>query len=465
MSRPRNIPRIIQAVSPLALLAACTSDVVDLGSNAVTQSLESSAQCAQSPIVRGPVEVLNQEQLDALRGCDEVRGDLHIRIYDGTDLRPLSSLRSVAGRFTLGGSPETEDPSTWEAEEAVRQQVIAAGWLSSLEGVESLERVGSLEIRHIAAPELRAFSNLRNLAGNHDPEYAGRLEIQEATGLVNLSGLENAAGVADLLIHDNPALESLFGLSISEVVPGFVSVSRNPRLTDIFALAPLESVDFLYIEGLAVDDLDALQGLTYARTIGIGGNPELIEMFAIADATFEELRIEDNPKLASIPEFANQRPDSRLTIARNQVLSRLALNYTPGDFAEHVAERELYLGGDWIEIHDNPSLETIMIAADLPAEDPESWFVVGRVFAAYRNPALWYIDLGHLTRLDLLSISDNPALTDLGFELERVDAIFVANNPRLVTAELRAVPTFEATFSGNADDTSAATASSSASSP
>lgn len=459
MSKPRKIQAsnaqiLLGRVAPLALLAACSSDVVDLGNDGLTQSLERGARCADSSIVRGPVEVNSQPELEALSGCEEVRGDLNIRIYDGTDLTPLASLRSVTGRFTLGLTADTtaENQDNWEEEAALREQVAAAGWLTTLQGVESLERVGSLEMDRVAAPDLRPFSNLSSVAGNDDPLYAGHISIQRAPALVNLAGLENAAGVAEVSIHDTPALESLFGLRISRDVPGFISLGDCPLLSDIFALAPLESAGFLSIERCGVEDLDALQGLLYAESITIRENPELLEMFGIGNASFGELTIDANPRLVGVPTFVNGGNDVRVRISGNSALESLALTLRVGFGSIEFEGQELFIGNAWIDIRDNPRLAALAIDND----DPLIGISAGRLFAVHRNAALQRVDLGSLRTLELLSIGDNPELSEVVLgNLERANQISVNGNPKLVTAALRAVPTFEGTFSGNADDVAA----------
>jgi hypothetical protein len=454
MSKLRNTQVILGAAAPLTLLAACSSDVVDLGNDGVTQSLQRGTLCADSPIAQGPIEIMSQDDLDALRGCEEVRGDLNIRIFADTDLSPLSSLRAVAGRFTFGQSPETyteETAETWSEGEAERDRVAEAGWLDSLHGLEALERVGSLEMDRIAAPDLLPLSNLRNLAGNDDPLYAGRLHISRARALVNLAGLENAGGVADLSIGSNPALESLSVLRLSRDVPGFVSLYDNPRLTDIFALAPLEAARSLSIERCGVTDLDALAGFSLADGIDIRENRDLIDISGLANASFGELRLEANPRIVNVPEFINNNNNSRVNIVGNAELASVVLGFTVGFGSLDVEGQEIFIGESWIRITDNPKLALIEVHSM-----PEASYLgitSAQVFTAHRNAALQRIDLGSLRSLNLLSIGDNPELTEVALgDLERADEIAVTGNPQLVTAELRELPTFESRFSGNADD-------------
>jgi hypothetical protein len=454
MSKLPNIQAILGAAAPLTLLAACTSDVVDLGNDGLSQSLERGTLCADSPIARGPVEISNQDDLEALRGCEEVRGDLNIRIFEGTDLSPLSALRAVDGRFTLGQTPDNytdETLETWRAEEEARQRVAEAGWLESLHGLEALERVGSLEMEHVAAPDLRPLSNLRNLASNDDPLYGGKLSISGARALVNLAGLENAGGVADISIYGNPALESLFGLRVSRDLPGFVTFYDNPRLTDIFALAPLEAAAFFAIEGCGVEDLDALAGFSLAETIQIAENPDLVDISGLANASFGELRLEANPAIVNVPEFVYNNNNSRVTIVGNAALASLSLRFTVGFGYLEVEGQEIFIGESWIRISDNPRLALIEVH-NMP-DDSNLGITSAQVFTAHRNAALQRIDLGSLRSLNLLSIGDNPELTEVALgALERAGEIAVTGNPKLVTAELRALPTFESRFSGNADD-------------
>ena len=127
----------------LPWLAACTSDTVDLGGAEATEGLGRGSRCTDSAVIGEAVLATNQAELDALAGCEEITGDLVVDVFDGADLRPLASLRAVGGTFTLGAYPRPEGSEFWDfyQSRALKEQVdqiVAAGYLPSLEGVEAL---------------------------------------------------------------------------------------------------------------------------------------------------------------------------------------------------------------------------------------------------------------------------------------------------------------------------------------
>src|SRR5688572_26926096 len=139
----------------LALLAACSIDDVDLGgSSSVEQNLEVGARCADSTLIEGDVFIATREELEALRGCEAIRGDFTLMVYEGTELTPLASLREVSGAILLGASARPipdeilqnpmgndliEATAAQEAEAARSAEIVQAGWLESLHGLEALE--------------------------------------------------------------------------------------------------------------------------------------------------------------------------------------------------------------------------------------------------------------------------------------------------------------------------------------
>jgi hypothetical protein len=305
-------PRFI-ALALGSALAACSNDVVDLGGGSVFRGLEVGSTCAESSIVDGDVHVENQDELDALLGCEEIRGALTIDIFEDTDLTPLADLRAVDGYLLLGGFPTFPAEATAEAREAYQldydrvNAIAAANWLPSLEGVESLERVGSLFLLHVSAPSLDAFASLRLVTGGLDSELAGQLAISSAPNLVDLGGLENARGIRTIELRDTPALESLNGLHVGTTLLQ-LRLENSPALENIDALAPVTMVSFdVYINGTAIPNVDALANLSWATMgLALANNPELTNVDALVGLTGAQyLVFEGNAKLERLPEFSN----------------------------------------------------------------------------------------------------------------------------------------------------------------
>jgi hypothetical protein len=434
---------------PLFALLGCGSDVIDLGGGTAAQSLSVAPRCDDSGIFYAPVVVTAQAELNALTGCKEIRDDLTIQVFEGADLSPLASLREVNGTLTLGAeAPLADDP---EGSLASYEAILQSGWLSSLHGVEAIEHVGSLTLQGITASDLTAFQSLRNISTHNDATLAGQLQIFNARNLVDLSGLENVAGIRSISVAQNPLLTSLDGLHLFGAIDA-IGLSDNPLLSDLGALAELSAVSqSISIKNTAIRNLDGLIHVSVPWSVDIIDNPELTDASTLEEVGFQSLTIQGNPKLVSLPNFVNGATFERLAIIGNAELRTVFLNFFTAYANTEVQGTPLRIGKAWIEIGDNPKLQTIGLH-DNGVDDVTFGITSGQVFAAHGNASLTDIDLGSLRRLDLLSIVDNPTLSRVGIgNLETADIISVVDNPELATAELQTVRSFESTFTGNVD--------------
>lgn len=440
----------LSALALIGALAACSNDVVDLGGETLEQGIEAGATCTGSGIVEGDVYIENQAQLDALLGCQEIRGNLTIEVFEDTDLTPLSAVRSIEGQLTIGAYANlevlTEEAleAYWEKAEEL-DAIVAAGWLPSLAGVESLEFVGGLGLSHISAPSLEAFANLRRMTGSYDADGGG-LSIVRAPNLVDLAGLENARGARFVELQDNPALVSLDGLVLGRSL-NLLHLINNPALSDIDALAPLESVPEVFLQALAIRNVDALANLrtVFFGNVALSGNPELTQADALKDLqAVGTLVFENCPKLDHLPTLANISGLERLKVVGNDTLTSVSLDLTQVALYQGHFGATAYGNSGIIEIGGNPQLLSLSIVAGIRAAG---------VLSIHHNAGLASIDLGTLESAGQLQITGNDALTevDLG-ALATVDSLSVIGNPLLSTAELRNVRTFESEFSFNADD-------------
>jgi hypothetical protein len=452
MSDPTNIKPRFLSLALVSALAACSNDVVDLGGGTLSQNVELGSRCTESSSIEGDVRVKSQEELDALLGCEEIHGNLTIDIFEDTDLAPLSDLRAVDGNAFLGSFPDFPDDLTDEALQAYQieyERIVAiaeAGWLESLAGVESLERVGGLVLNRVSASNLEAFESLRLVSGGVAPGLAGWVAIAAAPNLVDLSGLENLRGFRTLEISNNPALESLDGLAVPNSLDD-LTLQENPALTDIDALSPLQNILFdLFFVGIGVTNLDALANLRQAsRGLALFSNPELVQVDALQGLESAEFLVFDgNAKLERLPEFSNLYSLDGFKAMRNPALQAISLNF-PNLIAVNIIDgTDVSLAASVIEIGENAQLGSLAF---------EAGFRAAEVLSVYRNEALGSIDLGSLERLDRLDIYGNTALTGVSLgALRTVDSLRVIGNPALSTSELRNVPTFESEIVDNADD-------------
>jgi hypothetical protein len=437
MSNSNQIRPRFLALALVGSLAACSNDVVDLGGGTLAQDILYGSRCAESPIVEGEVVVTNQAELDALLGCEEIRGGLQVSVFEDADLAPLAKLRAVDGNFILGGSPHLPTEQY--------QAIVQAGWLTSLAGVESLERVGNFIILDVGAPNLNAFESLRLVGGNVDGVLSGALSISWAPNLVDLTGLENVRGFRALDISANLSLQSLDGLQLPTTIDR-LTLQSNPLLSDIDALLPLTSVLDVFISNTGITSADGLANLRVVSLgLALSNNPELTNADALGNLEgVDYLVFEDCPKLERLPELSNLYGINGFKAMRNASLQAISLNFPKRSSSNYVDGNDVPTAASVIEIGDNEQLESITFEAGFDAVE---------VLSAYRNASLTRIDLGSLQRLDHLEVRANPLLDEVALgALQTVDVLSVMENPLLSTAELRNVRTFESFFLANADD-------------
>jgi hypothetical protein len=279
--------------------------------------------CVSPELVLGSVDVRDQAGLEALRGCDTIHGDLTIYPFADADLRPLGSLLTVTGAFTLG-DPYLERPTPA---------------FPSLAGLETLAQVGSLALLGVSAPGLEPLAGLggfsgvliadcpqlKSLSGLTFPSELGNVTIAntpltslralrtvralgvlslDTTGLHQLDDLEGLREIEHLNLSHNPVLVQLSGLSSLSKLLG-VEISSNPQLTGI------PDLDGLYrLDSFSVTDNATLQR--------IGRMPRLIAV--------DEARIQNNPALQVIAAFATIRDASSIQIDHNPRLAELDLS-------------------------------------------------------------------------------------------------------------------------------------------
>jgi hypothetical protein len=384
-------------------LSACAGDTLSLGVEEAPQTAPEGSRCAASPTLVGTVVVNGQSDIDALAGCEAIEGNLEIAQFAGADLRPLASLRSVAGDLNIGKTPSVAPFWT----------VLEGGWLESLEGLEALERVGALALENVNAPNLQPLENLRHVNANVTGSWrAGELVIERAHRLVDLSGLEKLQGVTSLHVVDNDALESLDGLALPFRVDD-INLGHNPRLSNLDALANVRFVDFLQIHTTGVRDLSALSELGVRETINIAYNPELVTISALPLWPVRSFGVENNPKLDGtlvVPDRAG------VFVGGNAELDRVV-------FEELTSSGDSWRGG---------ALENRILIGN--------------------NHSLSSIDLGGIERCAELAVEGNGNLTELEAPaLVGAVTLSVRFNPRLSTASLAGVQSLERRISDNAE--------------
>jgi hypothetical protein len=228
---------------------------------------------SQTQVCEGDIDVTTQAEVDALRECSSITGNLLIKeAQEGTifSLRALENLERIEGGLTIGGVNIDVFP-----------YISANSELSSLEGLDNLEFVGG----NLFIGGNRLLTSLEGL--NKLSRVGGNVTIGAITlvpgplasldnftlsndSLTSLSGLEGLRSIGrSLSITANYSLTSLSGLEGLRSIPGNLHIS-NASLTSLEGLDNIvfisQNVDIWTGDG-ALTSLAALNNLT-----SIGGS-------------------------------------------------------------------------------------------------------------------------------------------------------------------------------------------------
>lgn len=433
------------------LASACSSDGVDLGGGVRQQEIARDGRCADSPIIAENVLVTNQDELAALEGCEQILGALDIRMYENADLSPLHALRAVDA-LTLGLSNvelsiSAEEPANdGQIQAALDAEAALHGvWLTSLAGLESLQRTGSLQMYYTGVSDFEPLSALTQVASGASSIAfeSGALNLGSNDALVSLAGLENARGFSSLNLTFNPALESLEGLVLDDTLSAF-NVMGSPLLVNIDPLSSVTFIDYLNLEETGVTDLRALSSLEGVTSMFFLNNPALVDPSGLDHvAQCQSYMFQGNAALKTVPSFAAYTilPDL-ITIDSNPELESVVFD-APFAISLGPLAGGSYrsFGLDAILISNNAKLRSVSVA---PSLAEEFGLKAAQVVAFERNPSLESVDFGGFQRADVLVINDNPALASVTIgELASVDSLELTGNPALDTSVFDGVLTFE----------------------
>lgn len=429
------------ALPLVAALQACSADVVNMGENPENPEqpeLPASSRCRHSTTLTGEIIVRNQEQLNELEGCEVIDGSLMIAAFAGADLRPLHALTRIEGPLDLPG----QFPVTDGAEDEWIERYFASGWLSSLEGLESLERAGGLAISGLSAASLEPLENLRTLDN-------GTLFLGDCPNLRDLRGLEGLREFSTFYMFSEN-LESIAALRMPDTMDEVHITS--PKLVDLGRQRVRYIASNLILIRTALENLD---GFAELRSIGDGlvveANPYLKDTNALNELrSLGGLVVRSNAELTRLPNFESLYELSTLMIYDNPRLTELPqfgalYEIAPADSGLSARDRGLRLDLrlDHIEVVGNPELLRFAV--------PVAWRD-GELVVIENNMKLREVDFGRLESIDLLSIRNNPALANVSLgALSRVDVLSVLENPSLQSSSFDAVQAFEREMVGNAD--------------
>lgn len=438
---------VTRATSALTLglcasLLGCSGDSVNMGENdAELSPLPSASRCLESTSIEGDVIVGSQAEVDALEGCEVIEGSLHVEAFEAADLRPLHALTTVRETLDIG-STEFFTPEDWEAPGAAEAQALREHWLTSLQGLESLQSVGSLRMTGYAGQDVDPLSNLQHITG-------GELMIQNSSELEHLEGLRNAKGIHNLYVTGCRSLYDINPLALPEQM-------TDLRL-EFSGIAQLDEPDLQYVSGTVwldhteLRNLDGLSNLTDVGALYLEANFSLQNVDGLNGLTSAELmEFEHNVRLTHLPEFLNLYRLESFRAVYHPLLTTLPTfpalwNRSRGVYGELIEQdprTAIILQPDLFDISGNALVTAVTV--------PAGWFNGGAVIIE-DNPVLTRIDFTEQSSIEYLSIQNNAALGAVGLGLlDTVSRLDVIDNPNLSVSVFEPVRTFETNTSGNA---------------
>ena len=315
--------------------------------------------------------------------CTLLNAGLLVAGEDVLDLSPLSDLVEVKGLLRIQDNPV----------------------LLSLEGLSSLETVDDFWIHRNAK-------------------------------LINLSGLTKLVTVrTELDIYSNNSLKTLDGISSLVAINYILTISNNPVLENISALANVKMPNIVFVKILGNNELGSLVGLPSIEQLArleIVGNEKLktLEGIKVNNAALNGwLSIQNNPSLISFEGMEWLESATKITIFRNHVLLNFkgfsgvrsigALNVGQNDSLTDFSglEQLEYIGNlptsptpplprGTFWVLSNSSLKNFKGMSSLRSIEGEFWI--------NGSPALGSVQgLNRVEHIGELSISSNPTIFDL----------------------------------------------------
>ncbi len=311
-----------------------TADLVQIRENDALVSLSGPPDLTA---VLESLEVRDNPVLESVAGFDALRSVVELRIEGNPRLTSIAmgpDFEQV--RYLTLGTNALADLTAFGTLRAIdtRLTVRAAPALTSLEGLDSLERLGGLRVEH--NPVLDSLQGLQDASAAGG--VSGTIELQGNPELKTLSGLDWMRWVdGDLIIGGTDAptpLLSLTGLEQLEVVTGRVVIQRTRLLHSLDGLDALKEVGALHVDGtdqLASDPFTfaGVPSLTTIHgTLDLRNHPSVVDLAGLESVTsIEDLYILDNPTLQALDGLEGLRSADDLIVLRNAHLADIsALN-------------------------------------------------------------------------------------------------------------------------------------------
>jgi hypothetical protein len=223
--------------------------------------------------------VYEQNDLDAMIGLTDFRGDLIISGTNFQDMSGLETLRSIRGDLAIS-STNFIDLSCFEALQTISGslRIGSNDLLENLMGLGNLSSVGE---------DLRIGNNplIQNLKGLDQLESIGSsLVVQSSSGLINLTGADRLTTVGGIALGKNDNLINLQGLEKITSISESIFLTDNKAMESIEALENITTVE----QALTITDCDSLVSLAglekvseIGDTLRLERNSQLSDMKAL----------------------------------------------------------------------------------------------------------------------------------------------------------------------------------------
>jgi hypothetical protein len=349
----------------------------------------------------GSVSPGSQAEVEALRGCATISGDLvlnsSIPVVDevggvdrvrelALDLEPLSALRVVTGALRLSSISSLDDPFS---------ERPGPGF-SGLASLGGLQQVGSLSVARLDVEDLGWLGGVT---------VRDSLEIG-GTSLRSLVGITLSSTLEGLWIRGDVAIEETSPLQGVQAV-GHLHLEGR-AVAELGGLESLTAVQFLTLTRTGLRSLDGLQRLEEVDTFELVDNSDLVEADALAGLTaLRALVVQRNAALERMPSMPRVSNLHRLAVDSNPALRE----------GPHFPGLSDTADGS-IEIRDNALLLSVDGLGALREAD---------TVRISRNAALRSVELPALLSISVLELTCNPQLP-----VDALVAIAAAAEPIIV---------------------------------
>jgi hypothetical protein len=416
---------------------------------AVALTLDLRAQCT------GNIALSSQADVDSYQsnyGCSVITGSLTISGNDITDLAGLSGITSV-GTLWIINNPALENLSGLHSLTSIGSSCACTAFgltisnnpgLSNVDGLSALTSVGGM-VKIQGNPVLTNINGLSHLThvGTNRDFGDQSIVIQSnpmITSLTPFSGLSGSIG--GVYIIDNDALTDLQGLHhINKILGAGLEISGNANLTSISGLSKISTVNLRIkvSDNASLPDLNgfkSLYGIQLVRGSGVAivvsDNPSLVNIDSLSnfqsfDGSGEQVTLTNNPRLT--------RGCGLFTlISKKENVCPTCVTY---NFSGSGITKDQILAGGPCQPSSVPTCYlniSLSSQADVDAFSTAHGCSVVAAALTITGADITNLDgLGGVTRVQDLSIVNNPALTDVSglSGLISVDHLAIVGNPAL----------------------------------